>query len=500
MRLALGRALRTLGFCLISSCFFAPLCRGAGAFQLLHSFSGPDGRDSFGQLVVSNGMIYGTTQFGGMGDAGTVFSMAASGSNYTTLHLFSAFAVADGALPTPLTPLGDALFGATKQGGTNGLGVVFVMNLDGSNFKVLHAFDRADGNQPGELVAGPNAVLYGETLLGGANNNGVLYSIGSDGQQFKVIKTFSALSDDLSTATNADGALPSAGLLLGGSTLYGVAEAGGSGSSGVIYSIHTDGSGFSVLKNFSTTVPDPVTGAAINEDGAAPESKLALAGPTLFGGTASGGAGGDGVVFSISTSGAGFHVLHVFSASAFDRELNAFTNADGARITGLTLAGNTLYGTTAAGGAFGSGVVFSMDTNGGSFTILKYFPASVPGNYLPTNSEGVSPASVVLSGRTLFGAAPQGGVSADGTLFSLALPTPPPRLTRLYLAQSHIVILKANSLPYSTNLLQAANSLDSPVSWQTISTNVAYADGNWGFTDFASTNAGTRFYRAVTLQ
>jgi uncharacterized repeat protein (TIGR03803 family) len=491
------RLVQTTGLWLIVLCILAPRCRGAADFQLLHSFSGPDGRQSFGQLVVSNATIYGAAPYGGTNDDGLIFSVAASGSNYTALHKFTG---ADGSIPTPLAPLGYALFGAARQGGTNGAGAVFVLNNDGSNFKVLHAFGGADGKEPGEVVAA-NYFVYGETFLGGANNSGVIYSMGIDGYRFKVLKSFSALSDDLSTATNEDGALPSAGMLLNGSTLYGVTEVGGSGSTGVVYSMQTDGSGFAVLKNFSATVPDSVLGTAINEDGATPECKLALAGRTLFGGTASGGAGGDGVVFSVGVSGAGFRVLHTFSALAFDRSINAHTNVDGARVTGLTLADNTLYGTTAEGGAFGSGVVFSMDTNGGNLTVLKAFPASTSLGGFPyeTNSEGVSAEPVVLSGRTLFGAALQGGVSGGGALFSLALPVPPPQLTRLSLAQSQVVILQANSLPYSTNLLQAANSLGPFGSWQTISTNVARPDGNWGFTDYASTNAAARFYRAVTL-
>jgi uncharacterized repeat protein (TIGR03803 family) len=324
--------------------------------------------------------------------------------------------------------------------------------------------------------------------------------MGIDGYRFKVLKSFSALSDDLSTATNADGALPSAGMLLDGSTLYGVTEVGGSGSTGVVFSMQTDGSNFAVLKNFSSTVPSSVLGGAINEDGAAPESKLALAGRTLFGGTTSGGAGGNGVVFSIGVSGAGFRVLHTFSGSAFDRTINANTNADGGRVTGLTLAGNILFGTTAVGGPFGSGIVFSMNTNGGDFTVLKALPAFTSLGTYPyeINSEGVSAEPVVLSGRTLFGAALQGGIAGDGSLFSLVLPTPPPHVTRVYPTQSGVMIVQANSLPYSTNVLQVTDSLNSPV-WQTISTNLAMQDGNWGFTDYASTNAATRFYRAATL-
>ena len=67
---------------------------------------------------------------------------------------------------------------------------------------------------------------------------------------------------------------------------------------------------------------------------------LTLSGSTLYGMTLSGGANGNGTIFSINTDGSGFQNLFSFSG----------TNGDNPHGS-LTLSGSTLYGMTSAGGA-----------------------------------------------------------------------------------------------------------------------------------------------------
>jgi uncharacterized repeat protein (TIGR03803 family) len=74
----------------------------------------------------------------------------------------------------------------------------------------------------------------------------------------------------------------------------------------------------------------------------------------------------------------------------------------------LILSGNTLYGTTLAGGSSANGTVFAVNTDGTSFTVLHSFTALNNG----TNSDGANPhAALVLSGNTLYGTAYTGGIS-----------------------------------------------------------------------------------------
>ena len=63
-------------------------------------------------------------------------------------------------------------------------------------------------------------------------------------------------------------------------------------------------------------------------------------------------------------------------------------------MAGLTLSGNTLYGTTQYGGANGDGTVFSVPLSGGSPTVLASF----------NGSNGNEPlGGLTLSGNTLYG-------------------------------------------------------------------------------------------------
>ncbi len=79
--------------------------------------------------------------------------------------------------------------------------------------------------------------------------------------------------------------------------------------------------------------------------------------------------------------------------------LASFAGSDGSNPAGgLLLSGNTLYGTTQLGGAYGGwGTVFSLPANGGAITTLGSFGTT-------TAVGGVSPeAGLVRSGDNLYG-------------------------------------------------------------------------------------------------
>ena len=58
------------------------------------------------------------------------------------------------------------------------------------------------------------------------------------------------------------------------------------------------------------------------------------------------------------------------------------------------------------------------------------------------------------------------------------------------------VSLHCQGLPGLTHRVWATTNLQSPPSWQFISTNVAGADGSWQVTDTNAPNFPSRFYRA----
>ena len=71
---------------------------------------------------------------------------------------------------------------------------------------------------------------------------------------------------------------------------------------------------------------------------------------------------GNGTVFKINTNGTGFSILHNFSETYTNPPGSYTTNSDGSSPNGgLILSGNTLYGTAWTGGANGNGTVFEGD-------------------------------------------------------------------------------------------------------------------------------------------
>src|SRR5438477_12432837 len=99
--------------------------------------------------------------------------------------------------------------------------------------------------------------------------------------------------------------------------------------------------------------------------------------------------------------------------------LHSFDGSDGINpYAGLVLSGSNLYGTAVAGGSFGSGAVFKLNTDGTGFTNLHTFTAT--SGSMGTNSDGSNPiGGLVLSGDTLYGATPYGGTSGNGTVFKV---------------------------------------------------------------------------------
>lgn len=414
-------------------------------FAILYSF-GPgvqfgavytnaDGYGPVGGMVVSNDVLYGTTEYGGTTGYGTVFKMNTDGSGFSTLHFFTN-GVGGGTVIGGLV-LGDgALYGVTYSGGTNS-GTVFTLNTDGTGFTNLHNFGGTNGTFPMASMILSSGTLYGTTQEG---NNGTVFRLDTNGGSFAVLHHFTAPF----TGTNVDGDLPESSLVLSGSTLYGTASGGGRGS-GTIFAMNTDGSGFTNLYSFTNGM-----------DGAAPVAGLALSGNTLYGVTKSGGMSpGYGTIFRINTDGTGFNSIFdfdgrvglggsapagalllsgdtlfgtagsvVFSINTSATNITVLSNgSDGAQPeSGLVLSGDSFYGTTSAGGGSGEGIVFKMGTNGTGFTTLhtfslaNYDPNS-GGNYY-TNSDGATPlGTLALSGGVLYGTTRIGGTFGVGTVF-----------------------------------------------------------------------------------
>src|SRR5579875_479413 len=231
-------------------------------FQVLHTFSAlpypstnSDGAYPFaGVTQGSDGALYGTTFFGGTFGYGVVYKVNTDGSNFQVLHHFNSFNGQDGAFPYAcvIEAKDGALYGTTYGGGTNGAGVVYKVNPDGSNYQVLHNFNSQDGVYPyfAGVIQGRDGALYGTTAGGGAHDSGVVYKLNPDGSNFQVIHSFSAPYD--MNGDNSDGSHPRAGVIQGSDgALYGTTEFGGALNYGVVFKLNTDGSNFQMLHSFT---------------------------------------------------------------------------------------------------------------------------------------------------------------------------------------------------------------------------------------------------------
>jgi uncharacterized repeat protein (TIGR03803 family) len=104
---------------------------GSWTEAVLHNFtSDSDGNDPEGVVIGSGGVLYGTTFYGGTSSNGTVFSLTpptSPGGSWTkaVLHNFSGN---DGANPSRIKiSKNGVLYGTTYYGGTSNAGTVFAL-------------------------------------------------------------------------------------------------------------------------------------------------------------------------------------------------------------------------------------------------------------------------------------------------------------------------------------------------------------------------------------
>jgi uncharacterized repeat protein (TIGR03803 family) len=377
---------------------FGSVAWAASHYKVLYSFKGgTDGGGVFAGLAIdAKGSLYGTTRGGGTYGEGTVFRVSRSrggGWRQAVLHNFcSPRQCGDGYLPesTPVFDVYGNLFGTTEStsfelspgqdgwnfnviydaGSASGYAIDESGKLYGANGGVwelsrgangwsetfLHIFcsrkECRDGDNalaPPRLDAAGN--LYGTTEFGGGNNApecsigcGVVYqvqAVGGGKWKFRVLHRFAAFPND--------GLMPQAGVTMDGKgNVYGTTLYSGT-SGGTVFELSPRQDGRwkeTILYNFPNFANGgaPVGGVTFDNLG------------NLYG-TAS--AGGDpncdcGVVFKMTPQANGkwkYSVLHRFKGTdGYGPGYNLIFDKDYKH----------LYGTTAAGGSGGYGVVYEI--------------------------------------------------------------------------------------------------------------------------------------------
>ncbi len=277
-------------------------------------------------------------------------------------------------------------FGTTVAGGTWDRGTVFQVTPEGGR-TTLHALAEDEGAAPvAGLVLGPDGALFGTTTEGGVHGFGTVFRITPSG-------VFTTLIHFTGPEGVAPGSVPGELMLHSDGLLYGTTGAGGVDGWGTVYSL-TAGGVLTTMITFS--------GIDGSQPGSEPRGPLVGAGNVLYGITRSGGAGGVGTVFRVTTAGTG-------------TILREFSGGDGRNPAGglILHSDGLLYGTTEFGGNTGVGVAFRVDPGpSGGFMLLHHF----------SDRMGSQPTGTLVleDSGSLLGVASVGGQDGWGGLFRLA--------------------------------------------------------------------------------
>jgi uncharacterized repeat protein (TIGR03803 family) len=372
--------------------------------KVIYSFTGgTDGGEPEGGVIVdAKGNLYGTTQSGGAGGAGTVFELTPNSDGTWTEQVIHSFVFngADGGLPFSSLTFDSKgnLYGMTVAGGAAEGGTVFELSPGSNgvwNEQILFSFNGgSDGGSldGGKLTLDGSGNIYGTCFSGGAYGFGVVFELtpGSNGIWTETILHSFAGGNDGSGPLNESLALDADG------NVYGITSVGGPYDYGVVFELLHGSNG-----TWTEKILHAFTGGA---DASNPSG---------------------GLIFDASHNlyGASFYYAFELSTGSngawTEKQIHQFTGgSDGAYPESALVfdkAGN-LYGTTSDGG-FHRGTVFELIPGpDGTWTekILHKFS--------PTGGDGVFPAypalAISLNG-TLYGTTQSGGASNEGVVFAV---------------------------------------------------------------------------------
>lgn len=434
------------------------------AYTTIHSFVDPDSAGKYPSspvLTGSDGLLYGLTRLGGssynLGPStnGTFFRLQRDGGGFQILDTIPGGLFSDAQGAPPVEGDDGALYLVTPTGGTNYIaaynaGTIQKFNKNGTG-QLIHGFSGPDGSSPrAGLLRGTDGFLYG-CANGGTNSSGTIFKVSDDGTGFAVLYTFKygdAVRFPASALVEANDGM-----------LYGTCLISG------VYRLRKDGSGFTAIS------------VRTNETDWYQSSLMQASNGILYGTTYNSGSNGFGTVFSLNTDGSGYTVLHEFAGP----------NGDGAYPQDPLIQGpdGALYGTTYWGGAYQDGTAFRINPNGTGYLILHDFGSST--------ADGQNPRGLARDGNgALYGGTMLGGESGSGTIFALQ---PQPQILPPSVIAGGLT-LRFQTAPSSTNKIQFTTELGA--NWLTVTSIVAPPSGDCSYSERLRTGS-TGFYRVIRL-
>jgi uncharacterized repeat protein (TIGR03803 family) len=261
-----------------------------------YSFTGypSDGSEpGYGDLIWDQrGNIYNTTTSGGPSDFGTVYQLKKSGNIWAEMPIHS-FSGPDGEQPqgSVILDQNGNLFGTTFGGGLYGYGTLFKLTYtpeSGWVETVLYSFNYDDEAYPySGLISDSNGNLYGTSSgngVGHGGNGGTVFELTPAGDTWILTLLY--------TFSGGEYCGPHAALTLDAvGDLYGTTNCDGAYSAGNVFKLTNTGNGwaYSSLHDFTGGADGeyPVSNVSIDTDG------------NLYGTTQHGGTGAGGVVWMI---------------------------------------------------------------------------------------------------------------------------------------------------------------------------------------------------------
>jgi uncharacterized repeat protein (TIGR03803 family) len=407
---------------------------------VLRSFE--SGRRYSGRLVRSaDGLIYGIASGAFRGfDAGEIFRIDPASGSVATAHEFGVSAT--GRVPFSLVESAAGVFHiSSRAGGQANRGVVLRAEPDGT-LGTLYSFEDGALSDTTRTFLTParDGLLYGTRSDGGAPGYGSLFTLDPTAGEYRLLYAPSnpyPLSDPhgpvIESAVRSDAFYGNSASTFEQGTAYELSPGGtvtplwepgriGPGlvftepvgrllemPDGTLYGTYREwlfsyyvyGLG-GVFRIVPGSTPEVLKRLSFYE-GVDPEAGLTLGsteanGPTvLYGTTARGGQFGRGTLFSI-TSGGQHKVLHHFGGGDGDSPMAELTRA----------ADGRLYGTTRLGGQHGHGTIFALAPDDTLETVHHFDWA-----------DGVSPETPLVAAvdGNLYGVVPGGGPLGGGVLF-----------------------------------------------------------------------------------
>jgi uncharacterized repeat protein (TIGR03803 family) len=274
------------------------------------------------------------------------------------------------------------MYGMTYQDGTNLSGTLFQYDYPSNTYTVEFNFDTATGFGPlGSLFQAQNGLLYGLTSKGGANGGGTLFS-------YAIGTNYVTKLVDLPADAQPYGSLIQAS----NGKLYGMTKYDGTKGSGTIFEFNPDNNLYTVRYNLLA--------------GAQPSGSLLEVGhDTLYGLTYGDGSNSVGSIFCFAADSGTYTVMYNFSSITGSNPCSSLIRA----------SNGILYGTTALGGVFSGGTIFSFDPAAHIYTDVHDF----------SGIDGRNPLCSMYqaSDGMLYGMTGSGGTYSLGNIFQYNIGT-----------------------------------------------------------------------------